>query len=69
MSTPKKTDNCCRFCKHRGWGKAKKNQRYESIICLLRPKTFVHDIDNIEPHYFATNMTATCEHYERRADR
>lgn len=66
MSTPKKTDNCCRYCKHRGWGKYKRHQMYESIVCLIKPKVFVHDIDNLEPHYYATKMTETCESFERK---
>jgi hypothetical protein len=62
----KKTDNCCRYCKHRGWGKVHRNQRYESIVCLLKPKVFKNPIDNIEPHYYSTKMTETCENFERR---
>ena len=62
----KKTDNCCRFCKHRGWGKTRRYQRYENIVCFLKPKVFKNAIDNIEPHYYATRMVDYCEDFERR---
>lgn len=62
----KRTDNCCRVCKHRGWGKSKKHQQYDGIVCLLKPKTFADPVDNIEPHYYATTMIRSCENFERR---
>jgi hypothetical protein len=65
----KKTDNCCRYCKHRGWGKVNSKQQSESIVCLLKPKVFKRDYMNIEPHYFATTMVSTCENFERREDK
>jgi hypothetical protein len=68
MARIKKTDNCCRYCKHRGWGKSHRYQQYDGIVCLRRPKVFKNDADNIEPHYFATRMIDTCEDYERRTD-
>lgn len=68
MSKYKKTDNCCRVCKHRGWGKAYRYQQCDGIVCLLKPKVFKNPIDNIEPHYYATTMVSTCENFERRED-
>lgn len=62
----KKTDNCCRYCRYRGWGKTRKHQRSETIVCLKRPKVFSHAVDNIEPHYYATRMIDVCEMFERR---
>jgi len=65
----KKTDNCCRYCKHRGWGRTNTRQTCDKIVCLLKPKEYVNDIVNIEPHYYATRLIDWCENFERRDEK
>lgn len=62
-------ERCCRNCVHRGWGKTKRYQQHDSIVCLLKPKVFKNAIDNIEPHYYAAKMIECCDNFERRTDK
>jgi len=39
---------------------------YDGIVCMARPKVFSRAIDNIEPHYYSTTLTNTCENFERK---
>ena len=64
----KKTDKCCRYCVHRGWGKTFPKQTYDDrMVCLRKPKTF-KKADPAERYYYATVLEGTCEEFERRAE-
>lgn len=64
----KKTDNCCRYCRWRGWGKTYPKQTYDDkMVCLRKPKTF-KKADPNERYYFATVPEGGCENYERRTE-
>lgn len=62
----KKTDDCCRYCRHFGWGLTRKTQVHEQRVCLNRPKVYRDAIFNIQPHYYATRDTELCENFERK---
>lgn len=64
----KKTDNCCRVCKHFGWGLIRIGQVTETKVCLQKPKIFRHEKDNRVKHYFAAVPVGWCEKFERKED-
>lgn len=62
----KKTDNCCRYCKHRGWGKTTTKQtKDDRAVCLKKPKTFKCQDPN-ERYFHAIHMLSnSCNNFER----
>ena len=68
MATNKKTERCCRVCKHYAWGWAKQCQEHETRVCLAKPKRYSHWQDNRVPHYYVAIPTGYCEKFERREE-
>ena len=60
----KKTKNCCRYCRHYGWGLVRKGQVHEQRVCLMKPKVFKNAVDNIEPHFHAAVAVGWCDKFD-----
>lgn len=65
MTRHKKTENCCRVCKHYGWGLTRRGQIYETRVCLEKPKIYKNVLDNIEPHFYVADPCGWCNKFEK----